>query len=1235
MLEHPWPIKRNCKVAVHSKGAYVTPFKVAWNSVSIRGINWDEAEKPAKWSGRPRTPPPSTENCRLDEELNQEAEMIFDADYLRWIRAFNVQRRKKGARSRKPLSLGGDDVVVTIQATEDCQIRGKSRRCRVVKIARQQAVGKNLRRSTRTRKSSINLEDYETESSRTDDDLMILPQHDNASHDELPSYTRNRKILNSESLPRREGLRPRKSVGGAAVQRYRQSEDEHESSEAQEEHGEDDNGNAVEDDREDEADVDGGDDVDVDEDYEDGEEHDGRRRYDLRNRAEVQRSSFGKEGKQTPRTILHHGMGTKNSKDARKGGPRVHKKHRFSRADDSDDSLLVDELEEGPSIPWMRSGKGGAPWLFGGLDMHGTSAWGLNVASSGWAHQGDTFTSLTSGVQTAGPSSKGGADIQPLQVDESISFDDIGGLSEYIDALKEMVFFPLLYPDFFANYNITPPRGVLLCGPPGTGKTLIARALACSASKAGQKVSFYMRKGADVLSKWVGEAERQLKLLFEEAQKNQPSIIFFDEIDGLAPVRSSKQEQIHNSIVSTLLALMDGLDSRGQVVLIGATNRIDAIDGALRRPGRFDREFNFPLPGSKARAEILDIHTRKWKEPPSEELKGELAASCVGYCGADLKALCTEAAIRAFREKYPQVYTSDEKYIIDVNSINVQKLHFLDAMSTITPAAHRGSIVHSRPLSPIVSSFLQRHLQRIMKHISDIFPFLSSSDINKLSTFSYGPAIPLVYRPRLLICSDDSSGLDHIGPAILHELEKFPVHSLGLPSLLSDPSAKTPEEALVHIFSEARRTCPSVLFLPQFQLWWETAHQQLKAVLMTLLEELPSQLPIILLGTSSEPLSELDEDSTYIFSPRTIYTVDRPTIEDKSKFVEHIVEAIFSIPKEVSMRKLKEPVCVPELPKAPMEPSGPKTSELRAKAEAEQHTLRRLRMCLRDVCNRYDHLRSWIQNSCGLINYGIPFSREMINVIIMIYVLINAVDIGRHLSGSSTIENFFGIVCRGKAGCNDIHNVHSVVVRGPATRDAKQHVSSTLQIALIKLVDEIYVRLGVVHVTPFLRLADTLYRSVTFTSTSCRGSTHRYELFYSNFFCARSLRHSAFALAISAIATPRSFPEALTVPHWKAAMDEEIDTLTERGTWTLCPPPFDTDVIGCRWVFVVKFRPDGFARLNTIRDVYMEQPPGYGVSSTETAISLILRMRFIIKYLGLPPKSHLLVYFSGHYFIFP
>lgn len=597
----------------------------------------------------------------------------------------------------------------------------------------------------------------------------------NANHDDATTYTRNKKVSNNKYLPRREGLRPRKSVRLARVQPYQESEDEQESSEPQAEQDETENGNALEEDGGDEADGDGGEDAEEDEDDEDGEEQ-GRRRYDLRNRAEVRRLSPDKDGKQRPRSprrILHQGMGSKNSKDMRKGGSRAHKQPKFSRLDDSDDSLLVDELDDGPLVPWMRGGRNGAPMLFGGLDMHGSTAWGLNVAASGWGHQGDTFASLTAGAQTAGPSSKGGADIQPLQVDESVSFDDIGGLSEYIDALKEMVFFPLLYPDFFANYHITPPRGVLLCGPPGTGKTLIARALACAASKAGQKVSFYMRKGADVLSKWVGEAERQLKLLFEEAQRNQPSIIFFDEIDGLAPVRSSKQEQIHNSIVSTLLALMDGLDSRGQVVLIGATNRIDAIDGALRRPGRFDREFTFPLPGCEARAEILDIHTRKWKEPPSKELKMELAASCVGYCGADLKALCTEAAIRAFREKYPQVYTSDDKFVIDVDSIKVEKYHFLEAMATITPAAHRGSIVQSRPLSPVVASSLERHVRNIMEVIADIFPSLSSSDMSKLSVFSYGSAIPLVYKPRLLICGDESVGLVSISLDTFLDTEKL------------------------------------------------------------------------------------------------------------------------------------------------------------------------------------------------------------------------------------------------------------------------------------------------------------------------------------------------------------------------------------------------------------------------------------------------------------------------------
>ncbi|GLJ11468.1 hypothetical protein SUGI_0168350 [Cryptomeria japonica] len=177
-----------------------------------------------------------------------------------------------------------------------------------------------------------------------------------------------------------------------------------------------------------------------------------------------------------------------------------------------------------------------------------------------------------------------------------------------------------------------------------------------------------------------------------------------------------------------LLALMDGLDSRGHVVLIGAINRIDAIDGALRRLGRFDREFVFSLPDCKAGAEILKIHTRKWKNPLLKELRMELAAACMGYCGADLKSLCTEAAINAFHEKYPQIYTSDDKFVIDLDSVKVEKHDFLEAMSTITLAAHRGATVQSRPLSLVIAPCLQGHLKIISDYISDIFYVVANGD---------------------------------------------------------------------------------------------------------------------------------------------------------------------------------------------------------------------------------------------------------------------------------------------------------------------------------------------------------------------------------------------------------------------------------------------------------------------------------------------------------------------------
>ncbi|RLN60679.1 hypothetical protein BBP00_00005846 [Phytophthora kernoviae] len=358
------------------------------------------------------------------------------------------------------------------------------------------------------------------------------------------------------------------------------------------------------------------------------------------------------------------------------------------------------------------------------------------------------------GMRTSSPwRPKGGrksgssrADIMPVEVDRSITWESVGGLKSHIEALKEMVMLPLLYPEFYDKYNVTPPSGVLFYGPPGTGKTLLARALANSCSiygeetqveassaatgeaqkkKAGKPrrhVTFYMRKGADCLSKWVGEAERQLRLLFEEAKRNQPSIIFFDEIDGLAPVRSAKQDQIHASIVSTLLALMDGMDSRGRVVVIGATNRLDAIDPALRRPGRFDRELGFKLPSVNERKSMLAIHSKHWKPPLSDRFLSELAEQTVGYCGADIKALCAEAALCSLRRVYPQVYASENKLLINLDKVVVARGDFMKASKKITPASHRSVSSFATPLPRAVKGMLQGSLTKILRDVARHFP---------------------------------------------------------------------------------------------------------------------------------------------------------------------------------------------------------------------------------------------------------------------------------------------------------------------------------------------------------------------------------------------------------------------------------------------------------------------------------------------------------------------------------
>ena len=275
-------------------------------------------------------------------------------------------------------------------------------------------------------------------------------------------------------------------------------------------------------------------------------------------------------------------------------------------------------------------------------------------------------------------------------------WESVAGLQDVIQCMKEVVIMPLLYPEFFENMGITPPRGVLLHGYPGTGKTLVVRSLIGSCARGEKRIAYFARKGADCLGKYVGDAERQLRLLFQVAEKSQPSIIFFDEIDGLAPVRTRQQDQTHSSVVSTLLALMDGLKSRGSVIVIGATNRPDSVDPALRRPGRFDREIYFPLPSMKDRAAILALHTRKWPKPVSGTLLEWVAARTVGFAGADLQALCAQAAVIALKRNccWHQILSyagdsSEPGRLPKLPSFLVEERDWLEALSAAPPPCSR------------------------------------------------------------------------------------------------------------------------------------------------------------------------------------------------------------------------------------------------------------------------------------------------------------------------------------------------------------------------------------------------------------------------------------------------------------------------------------------------------------------------------------------------------------------
>jgi transitional endoplasmic reticulum ATPase len=386
---------------------------------------------------------------------------------------------------------------------------------------------------------------------------------------------------------------------------------------------------------------------------------------------------------------------------------------------------------------------------------------------------------------------------KPVRAIPRVTYEDIGGLQDAIQKVREMVELPMKHPELFQRLGIEPPKGVLLHGPPGCGKTLLAKALANETN-----AHFISISGPEIMSKFYGESEARLREMFKEAEENAPSIIFIDEIDAIAPKREEVTGEVERRVVAQLLALMDGLEARGRVVVIGATNRPNALDPALRRPGRFDREIEIGVPDRQGRLEILQIHTRGMPLAENVDLK-KLADMTHGYSGADLAALCKEAAMRALRRILPQIDLEAESIPAEVlNKISVTMEDFLDAFKDIEPSAMREVAIEVPEVRWEDIGGLKEVKQELQQAVE--WP-LKYPEI-----FSHAKANP----PRgILLFGPPGTGKTLLAKAVATESEANFISVKG-PELLSKWVGES-ERAVREVFRKARTAAPAIIFFDE------------------------------------------------------------------------------------------------------------------------------------------------------------------------------------------------------------------------------------------------------------------------------------------------------------------------------------------------------------------------------------------------------------------------------------
>ncbi|MBU0761787.1 MAG: CDC48 family AAA ATPase, partial [Candidatus Altiarchaeota archaeon] len=390
---------------------------------------------------------------------------------------------------------------------------------------------------------------------------------------------------------------------------------------------------------------------------------------------------------------------------------------------------------------------------------------------------------------------------KPMQVKavtgSIVRYEDIGGLKDEVSRVREMIELPMKHPELFEKIGIKPPKGVLLYGPPGTGKTLLAKAVASESN-----AHFVHLNGPEIMDKYYGESERKLREIFEEAQQNAPAIIFIDEIDSIAPKRDDTKGEVERRVVAQLLALMDGLLTRGEVIVVAATNRPDSLDPALRRPGRFDREIEIGVPDRNGRKEILQIHTRGM--PIAEDVNlNRIADITHGFVGADLQAIAREAAMSALKRILPKIDLDEEVIPTEVlENLKVVKEDFDEALKVVEPSALREVYIEVPDVKWTDIGGLEKVKEDLKEAVE--LPLKNPEVFKRLGIKP--PRAMLLYGPP-------GTGKTLLAKAVATESEANFISVKG-PELLSKWVGES-EKAVREIFKKARQTAPTIIFFDE------------------------------------------------------------------------------------------------------------------------------------------------------------------------------------------------------------------------------------------------------------------------------------------------------------------------------------------------------------------------------------------------------------------------------------